>query len=65
MNSPDPLSDRSGPYAAEHISPDDVPRIAAPFTEAANESDFYRNPLWDVTLALACLATILVCLMAS
>jgi hypothetical protein len=65
MNSPDPLSDRSGPYAAERISPDDVPHIAAPFDEAANESDFYRNPLWEVVLAMACLATILVCLVAS
>jgi hypothetical protein len=65
MNSPDPISDRSGPYAAEHISPDDVPHIAVPFTEAANEGEFYSNPLWEVTLALACLATILVCLVAS
>jgi len=65
MNSPDPLSDRSGPYAAEHISPDDVPHIAVPFTEAANDGDFYRNPMWEVALAMACLATILVCLVAS
>jgi hypothetical protein len=65
MNSPDALSDRPGPYAAEQISPDDVPHIAAPFAEAANDGDFYRNPLWEVTLALACLATLLVCLVAS
>ncbi len=65
MKSSNPLSDPSGPYAAEHISPDDVPHIAAPFTEAANDSQFYRNPLWEVTLALACLAAIFVCLMAS
>ena len=32
---------------------------------AADEGEFYRNPLWEVTLALACLATILVCLVAS
>jgi hypothetical protein len=65
MNTPDPISHRSGPYAAERISPDDVPHIAVPFTEAANDSEFYSNPLWEVTLALACLATILVCLVAS
>jgi hypothetical protein len=65
MNSPDALSDRSGPHAAEHISPDDVPQIAAPFAVAANDGEFYSNPLWEVTLAFACLATILVCLVAS
>jgi hypothetical protein len=65
VNSPDPLAERAGPYASEHISPDEVPHIAVPFTEAAKEREFYRNPLWEVTLALACLATILVCLIAS
>lgn len=29
------------------------------------DAEFYRNPLWEITLALACLATILVCLVAS
>ena len=37
----------------------------SPDTLAANDADFYRNPLWEVTLALACLATMLVCLLAS
>jgi hypothetical protein len=30
-----------------------------------DRSDFYRNPLWEVVLAMACLATILLCLVAS
>ena len=65
MSSTAPLPERSPAHAAEQISPDDVPHIAAPFAEAANDGDFYRNPLWEVVLAMACLATILICLVVS
>jgi hypothetical protein len=44
---------------------DAAPQVAAPFAEAANDDDFYRNPLWMVVGAMACLFTILACLVAS
>jgi hypothetical protein len=44
-------------------SPDPLPDRSGP--HAANDGEFYRNPLWEATLALACLATVLVCLLVS
>jgi hypothetical protein len=65
MNSPAPLPNRSDQRAAEQTSVDAVSHIVAPFAEAANDGDFYRNPLWMVAGALACLFALLACLVAS
>jgi hypothetical protein len=65
MNSPTPLPDRSDQHAASQTSADAVRQVAVPFAEAANDDDFYRNPLWIVAFALASLFAILACLAAS
>jgi hypothetical protein len=65
MSSPTPLPDRSDPPAAMPTLSDAAPHIAAPFAEAANDDEFYRNPLWLVVGACACLFAILACLVAS
>ena len=40
-------------------------QIAAPFAEAANDGEFYRNPLWLVVGAFGLLFTLLACLVVS
>lgn len=65
MNSLTPLNNRSDQHDARQISTDAIQQIAAPFAEAANDADFYRNPLWLVVGAMACLFTLLACLMAA
>jgi hypothetical protein len=52
-------------HDAAQPATDAVPHIAAPFSEAANDGDFYSNPLWMVAIALACLFALLACLVAS
>ena len=65
MNSATPVIDRSDQHDAPPPSTDAVPHIAAPFAEAANDGDFYSNPLRMVVIALACLFALLACLVAS
>jgi hypothetical protein len=64
MNSPTPVTDRSDQHPAQ-ISTDTMQQIAAPFAEAANDGEFYRNPLWLVAGAMAFLFGILAMLIAS
>jgi hypothetical protein len=65
MNSIPPLIDRSNQHDAAQLSTDAMQQIAAPFAEAANDGEFYRNPLWLVAGAFALLFTLLACLVAS
>jgi hypothetical protein len=65
MNSPTPLTERSEPHDAAQLSTDRMQQIAAPFAEAANDGDFYRNPLWLVAGAMGLLFALLACLAAA
>ena len=65
MNSLTTLPDRSDQHAATPVLSDAAPQVAEPLGEAANDDDFYRNPLWMVAVAMACLFAILACLVAS
>lgn len=65
MNSATSVIDRADQHDAPQPSTDAVPLIAAPSAEAADDGDFYSNPLWMVVGALACLFTLLACLVAS
>ena len=65
MNSPTPVTDRSDQHPALQNSTDTMQQIAAPFAEAANDGELYRNPLWLVAGAMACLFGILALLIAS
>lgn len=65
MSSPTPLADQSDQPHIQQVAADAVQHIAAPFAAAANDGEFYRNPLWLVAAAMGCLFTILACLVAS
>jgi hypothetical protein len=65
MSYPTRLPDRSDEHTDMLIVSDAAPQVAAPFAEAANDDDFYRNPLWLVVGAMAVLFTVLACLVAS
>ncbi|HKR37519.1 MAG TPA: hypothetical protein VJT10_21935 [Steroidobacteraceae bacterium] len=65
MRSPTPDIDRSDQHGIQQIATDVVQHIAAPFAEAANDDEFYRNPLWIVVGAFGFLFAILACLVAS
>jgi len=62
MNSPTPFNDRSARHDAPHVATDAMQHIAAPFAEAANDGDFYRDPLWMVVVAMTLLFVLLACL---
>ena len=53
MNFRTSVTERSDVHDAAQISADDVEQIAAPFAEAANDAEFYRNPLRVVVGAFA------------
>jgi hypothetical protein len=65
MNFPTPVTESSDRHDAAQISTDAMQQIAAPFSEAANDADFYRNPLWVVVGAFGLLFTLLALLVAS
>lgn len=59
------VMDTSDPRRAAPTPTDAVQQIAPPFAETANDSEFDANPLWMVAIALACLFTLLACLVAA
>jgi hypothetical protein len=65
MSFPTRLPDRSDEHTDLLTVSDVAPQIAAPFAEAANDVEFYRNPLWLVVGAMALLFALLACLVAS
>lgn len=65
MNSTTPLTDRADQHDAAQISTDTMQQIAVPFAAAANDAEFYRNPLWEVVGAMAVLFALLAILTAS
>jgi hypothetical protein len=65
MNSQTPVTVGSDQHEAQLSSTDTMQQIAAPFAEAANDGEFYRNPLWVVVGAFALLFTLLACLVVS
>lgn len=65
MSYPTRLPDRSNEHTDMLAVSDVAPQVAAPFAEAANDDEFYRNPLWPVVGATALLFAILACLVVS
>jgi hypothetical protein len=65
MKSPISVNDGFDQHGAARMSTDATQQIAAPFTEAANDDEFHRNPLWLVAGAMALLFGILACLVAA
>jgi hypothetical protein len=65
MSSPTPFTDRSDQHDSPQPATDAMQQIAAPFAEAANDGEFYRNPLWLVAGAMGLLFALLACLTAA